>query len=431
MEGMTMTKEEKKAYVALSRRRYSELKSKKEKGEFLDGFCPVMGIDRKNAIRLLSPREKPHRRRGRPFATGMDARKLLVAIWKKAGRPCSRLLAPVLGLWIESLRRHGEEIPDDLAAEVTGMSASTIDRRLHASRPRIGGGRRPSSLAEHRREIPLKVDTWPTDAVAYAGWIEIDSVAHCGGSMAGSFCWSLTVTDTATQWTEMRITWNNGAEGVVARLREVAASLPFAVHGVNTDNGPEFLNWHLNGCFKGLFPGAKRTRSRPYNKNDNAHVEQKNGHRVRRLFGFGRFDVREAVGAMNELARLVSLNDNLYRATQKMLSKTREGHHYRKVFEKEAKTPAQRILEDKTVPRKHRDHVKALLAENDPLDLSRRIDRALLEMWRIIRKAREDAAATAGGGLALRAAPSGPPPPAVAAAKTRGTECAKSKEVVR
>ncbi len=94
---------------------------------------------------------------------------------------------------------------------------------------------------------------------------------------------------------------------------------------------------------------------------------------------------------MNELARLVSLNDNLYRATQKMLSKTREGHHHRKVFEKEAKTPAQRILEDKAVPRKHRDHVKALLAENDPLDLSRRIDRAILEMWRIIRKAREDA----------------------------------------
>ncbi len=151
-----MTKEEKNAYVALSRRRYSELKSKKEKGEFLDGFCPVMGIDRKNAIRLLSPREKPHRRRGRPFATGMDARKLLVAIWKKAGRPCARLLAPVLGMWIESLRRHGEEIPDGLAAEVTGVSASTIDRRLRASRPRIGGGRRSSSLAEHRREIPTR-----------------------------------------------------------------------------------------------------------------------------------------------------------------------------------------------------------------------------------------------------------------------------------
>ena len=135
---------------------------------------------------------------------------------------------------------------------------------------------------------------------------------------------------------------------------------------------------------------------------------------------------------MNELARLVSLNDNLYRATQKMLSKTREGHHHRKVFEKEAKNPAQRILEDKTVPRKHRDHVKALLAENDPLDLSRRIDRAILEMWRIIRKAREDAAATAGGGGPEGAARSAKPPPAaVAAARTRGTECAKSKEVVR
>ena len=305
-----MTKEEKKNYVLLLRRRYGELTDKKGKGAFLDQFCAATGMSRKNAIRRLSPKERPHRRRGRPFKADVAARNLLVRIWKLADRPCGKLLRPVLGVWIDCLRKDGADIPEETVAAVLGMSASTIDRRLRGAKPRVGGGRRASSLSEHRREVPLKVYVWPGDATSRAGWVEVDTVAHCGGSMAGSFCWTLTLADVATQWVGMRGTWNNGAEAVVGRLKEMAAALPFAVAGVNSDNGPEFLNGHLRRDFRRIFPKAIRSRSRPYRKNDNAHVEQKNGHRVRRLFGFGRMDVPEAVEAMNEVARLQSLYDS-------------------------------------------------------------------------------------------------------------------------
>lgn len=406
-----MTKEEKAQYILLSRRRYGELGCKKEKGSFLDEFCAATGMSRKNAIRRLSPHAPARRRRGRPFKADMRARRLLVRIWKLAGRPCGKLLRPVLGVWVGSLRRRGEEVPEETAAAVVGMSASTIDRRLRGAKPRAGRWRRASSLSEHRMEVPLKVDVWPRDAASRAGWVEVDTVAHCGGSMAGSFCWTLTLADVATQWVEMRCTWNNGAEAVVGRLGEMAGALPFAVAGVNSDNGPEFLNGHLRRNFGRLFPGAARTRSRPYRKNDNAHVEQKNGHRVRRLFGFGRLDVPEAVEAMNEAARLQSLYDNLYRPTQKLLSKTREGHRYRKVFEKEARTPAQRVLEDPGVGEAMKEKVRALLGRNDPAELRKSVREAMDRMWRAFSLGRRGAAAGAGVGSALRAAPPGTPPP--------------------
>ena len=414
-----MTKEEKKNYVLLSRRRYGELTDKKDKGAFLDLFCAATGMSRKNAIRRLSPKERPHRRRGRPFKADVAARDLLVRIWKLADRPCGKLLRPVLGVWIDCLRKDGADIPEETAAAVLGMSTSTIDRRLRGAKPRIGGRRRASSLSEHRREVPLKVDVWPGDATSRAGWVEVDTVAHCGGSMAGSFCWTLTLADVATQWVEMRCTWNNGAEAVVGRLKEMAEALPFAVAGVNSDNGPEFLNGHLRRDFRRIFPKAVRSRSRPYRKNDNALVEQKNGHRVRRLFGFGRMDVPEAVEAMNEVARLQSLYDNLYRATQKLLSKTMEGHRYRKVFEKGARTPAQRVLEDPGVSRARKGMVHELLDRNDPITLKRCIRAAMDRMWRIIsrEKQKRKAAAEAEGGAALCAAPSGTPPSASAAAR--------------
>ena len=412
-----MTREEKQTNLRLARRRYSELKTRGERGALLDQFCEMTGLSRKHAIRLLSPhRPKPSGRRGRPRGYGPEVQPLLVRIWELADRPCAKLLVPVLGLWVQSLRRSGQDIPPEVAGALLRMSASSIDRRLRCVRPRAGrGARRASSLAEHRREVPLKIDAWPADYAAHPGYEEADMVALCGGSMAGSFAWGLTLTDTGTQWTEGRVTWNNGARAVAGRLREALAELPFPVRGLNTDNGPEFLNAHLAREFPNLCPGASRTRSRPYEKNDNAHVEQKNGHRMRRLFGFGRHGRREAVEAMNELARLQSLFDNLYRPTQKLLSKERvEGtRKWRKHFEKQAKTPAQRVLGEAAVPEAFKERVRDLLAANDPQRLRKAIAAARRRVGKINAEcfAREQAAAAPGGrDSALRAAPSGPSP---------------------
>ena len=431
-----MTHEEKQTNLRLARRRYAELKTKKARGAFLDQYCAMTEYDRKTAIRQLSAKERPPRKRGRRFQTGMEARALLGKIWKKAGRPCAKLLQPVLGPWIESLRKTGEARDEAVVSEVLGMSARTIDRRLRTMRPRAGGSGRRRSLAEHRRAIPLKKEFWPAEAAHRAGWMEADSVAHCGGSMAGSFNWTVDLTDEATQWTELRVAWTNAAVAVAECLRQCKEAVPFPVRGVNTDNGPEYLNDTLNKCFAEIFPGAMRTRSRPYCKNDNAHVEQKNGHRARRLFGFGRYAVKEATAAMNEVARLQSLFDNLYRPTMKLLSKTRIGHKYRKVFEKDPKTPAQRVLADPTVGEESKARVRALLAQNDPLRLSRRIERAKERLLRILAQVERNAAEASapsggptGGGSALRAAPSGPPPARRAAgAPPRGHAASRTAE---
>jgi len=333
---MTLSKDEKKAMLSVGRRRYAQLHGKKARGRFLDEFCAVTGLGRKHTIATLNA---PHdtrraRRRGAPKKHSMDAVRLLVKAWKIAGKPCGKLLHPILPDYLAGLRRH-EAVDEKAAAAVLAMSASTLDRRLRHAKPGAGRGRRrEDSLAEHRRAVGLKLDVWPVDAKQVPGWLELDTVAHCGGSMAGDFFWTTTVCDVATQWTEMRPAWNRGAHAICGALRLALASLPFDVLGVNTDNGPEFLNAHLARELPALCPGAARSRSRPYVKNDNPHVEQKNGHAVRGLLGYGRLGRAEVSGTLLELLEAESLFRNLYRATFKLEGKHREACRWVKRFEK-------------------------------------------------------------------------------------------------
>ena len=378
-----MSKPEKRTTLAVCRRRYAELRGKKAKGALLDEFCALTGLHRKHALRMLNARDgRRKRRRGHPKAYSVDAVRLLTRIWKLAGRPCGKLLRPVLKDIIASLRRH-ETLDEDVAAELLKMSPSTLDRRLRHAKPRLGRSRRRAdSLAEHRRAIGLKAGVWPSSSRQTPGWVEVDTVAHCGGDMGGSFVWTLTACDTATQWTEMRPAWNKGAHAVCGALREAFGALPLKIRGVNTDNGPEFLNAHLAREFPQLCPDAVRSRSRPYAKNDNPHVEQKNGHAVRRLLGYGRLMHEETVGALRDLLAAASLLGNLYRPTLKLLEKRRENARWIKRFEKEPKTPAQRALESPDVSDADKRRVRGLLSANDFITLRQRVDRLLAEFTR-------------------------------------------------
>jgi len=373
-----MSNSEKKTTLAVCRRRYAELHGKKAKGALLDEFCALTGLHRKHALRMLNASPARHRRRrGHPRAYSMDAVRLLTRIWKLAGKPCGKLLKPILAEILSSLRRH-ETLDEALAKELLKMSPSTLDRRLGHAKPRgAKPRRRGDSLAEHRRKIGLKVDTWPAGFRQTPGWVEVDTVAHCGGDMSGSFIWTLNCCDAATGWIEMRPAWNKGAEAVCGALREAFGAFPLEIRGVNTDNGPEFLNAHLGREFPWLCPNALRSRSRPYVKNDNPHVEQKNGYAVRRLLGHGRLAHGETVGALRELLAASSLLNNLYHPTLKLLEKHREDARWVKRFEKDPKTPAQRILESADVPEAHKERVRALLAANDFIDLRERVDKLL------------------------------------------------------
>lgn len=323
-----MSKTEKDVYPGLMRRRYASMRTKRARGRTLDSYCAKTGLSRKHVIKKLSPKRRPARRRGCPTGGRADGTALLIRLWKLSDMLCGELLKPVLGLYLESFLRH-ETIPVEFCSEVLSMSASTIDRRLRKAKKKVEPARRrrrrAASLDAHRREVPLKVEAWDEAYPHTPGFIEVDTVAHCGGSMAGSFAWTLTMTDVATHWTELETVWNKGQEAVCRDISSFIARVPFTVHAINSDNGGEFLNAHLKRHFARYFPTVLRTRSRPYRKNENAHVEQKNGVHMRSLYGHARIADAELLGLMNEINRLQGLIKNLFTPTMRLLSKERPG----------------------------------------------------------------------------------------------------------
>lgn len=370
-----MTKAEREIHLAITRRRYTHLRTKKAKGRILDEYCEMSGHSRKHAIKALSPKKTPSRRRGCPPGGTHEGTALLVKLWTLSDRLCGKLLKPVLGLYLDSLRRR-QSLSSGACAEVLSMSAATIDRRLRVVKARSGGNphRRQSSLAQHRREVPLKVDTWPEAYPKEPGWIEADTVAHSGGSMAGSFIWTLTMTDVGSGWTGLDSVWNKGARGVRDAIDVFIREAPFTVVAFNSDNGGEFFNGHLKAYFASRCRTIRRSRSRRWQKNDNAHVEQKNGVLVRGLFGYGRIDDPDLLPMMKQIDRTQCLIKNLFTPTMRLLSKERQGSKCIKRYEGAPKTPAQRLLESPRVSEENKESIRRLIRTHDICELKASLD---------------------------------------------------------
>ena len=199
---------------------------------------------------------------------------------------CGKRLKSALPIWLPHYQKHYGELTGEVKKQLLMMSAASIDRMLKPLRvvnKRGLCGTKPGSLL--RKQIPIKTEQWNEE---HPGFVEADTVAHCGMSLAGDFVWSLTLTDIASTWTENRATWNKGSAGVIKQIQAIEKTLPFPLFCFDSDNGSEFLNYHLLTYFQN-HPGKtpiQSTRSRPYKKNDNAHVEQKNWTHVRQLFGY-------------------------------------------------------------------------------------------------------------------------------------------------
>ena len=230
--------------------------------------------------------------------------------------------------------------------------------------------------------------------------------------MAGSFAYTLTLTDTDSQWTELRSVWNRGGHATMLRIREIEQALPFLIKGVNSDNGPEFLNGHLIRYFKDRAVVVPQSRSRPYHKNDNARVEQKNGSHVRPLLGYDRFDDPDCIEALDELLILHSCWTNLFRPCMKLISKVKEGHRYKKRYDR-PRTPAQRVLEDHSQSREVHRRITALLAAHDCYTLKCLVQAKIRQFFSRYVLPHADTPSCPGaapGPSALRAAPPGTGP---------------------
>lgn len=346
------------------------------KTKLLEHVCAVTGMHRKAAIRkfrklqLRSPSSSPPRR-GRPCVYGSDVTAALHDVWAAASGICGELLHPAISEYVTILQRdgmwhHGEEATVKLLA----MAERTVKRRIagfaDASRVRHGlSATKPSQLKEL---IPIFTGPWQDKPLGYG---QLDTVVHCGPSLQGDMVYTVNWTDVATLWGGRRAQWNKGQRATQESLSAIRSRLPFAMLGAHPDTGSEFINWHLRDWCEA--EGIELTRSRPYHKNDNAYVEQKNGHVVRRFLGYTRYDCKDIVPVMNELYEVLDLYLNHFVPSRKCIEKVRIGSKYKRRYD-QAQTPYQRVLTHQATSQTVKDKLKAERERLNPLLLKRRVD---------------------------------------------------------
>lgn len=374
----------KREYLAAIQQRYSEA-SREEKGLILKEFCAVCSYHRKHAIRLLNQRKRgPTKRPGRkPLYRSRELLTALKRIWLATDQMCSKKLVAAIPLWLPFYERTHGKLSGKTTNQLLSVSAATIDRLLAKTRaktrPKGRCATKPGSLL--RNQIPIRTHNWD---ISQPGFMEADTVAHCGNSLAGDFIWSLTLTDIHTGWTEARATWNNGATGVIQQIENIQDGLPFELKGFDCDNGGEFINHHLLRYFTDHKPRIKFTRSRPYKKNDNAHVEQKNWSHVRQLLGYDRLDNPKLVELINNLySNQWSLLQNHFCPTLKLREKKRINSKYYKKYDT-PKTPFQRLIASEHVSKEDKDTLRKKHQALDPFKLKRQIERQLKAIFKLV-----------------------------------------------
>lgn len=380
-----MNLSERKSYLITIKRRYLEA-SKIDKSRILDEFCQVCGYHRKYAVRVLNKKNnfptkkkpgKPSRYQSKAFITALKH------IWFASDQMCSKRLKAVIPLWLPHYQNHYGELSCEITQALLDISPASIDRVLKSTRLKHGNkglcGTKPGTLL--RNQIPIRTDTWD---ITEPGYMEADTVAHCGNSLAGDFVWSLTLTDYDSGWTECRATWNKGSVGVVEQIKHIEQSIPFKLKGFDCDNGSEFLNYHLLRYFREHKNKVQFTRSRPYKKNDNAHVEQKNWTHVRQLFGYDRIEDKSVIKRMNNLyMKEWSLYQNFFCPTLKLKEKTRVNSRYQKKYFA-PQTPFQRLIDSEYIDLQTKQRLKEQYKKLDPFELKVKIERRLKAIFKHI-----------------------------------------------
>jgi len=375
-------------YLRTERLRYRR-SNRAMKKRILDEFCETHGYHRKAAARLLRQApisvrkaKKPGKKKTYEPAVLLEP---LKKIWLATDQMCGKRLQRALPLWLPHYQKHHEPLLEAISTQLLSMSAATIDRLLKPVKVRYGkglSGTKPGSLL--RKHIPISTNQWDSKHV---GFMEADTVAHCGTSLMGNFVWSITLTDIFSGWTEMRAAWNKGAAGIIEGIQDIETHLPFAIKGFDCDNGSEFLNWHLVRYFTER-PEQRQsiqfTRSRPYHSNDNAHVEQKNWTHVRQVFGYHRFDNPKLVKLMNDLyANELSLLFNFFHPCIKLIDKVRIESRIKKKYDK-AHTPYQRLMASDCLTLEQKKTLQDKFITLDPFDLQKTIQKKLKLLFKLV-----------------------------------------------
>ncbi len=361
----------------------------KTKNALLNEYCEVTGQHRKHCIRKLNnfkffQKTKKNKRGRKSIYKKSGLIKVLKRIWLAANLPCSKLLKALLPDWLPHYETTFEKIDPATLNLIEKISPATIDRIFKPIRPRFNKkGRsctKPGSLLRH--QIPIGTEQWNE---FIPGYLEADTVHHCDDSVAGQYAITANYTDLATGWTEQRAVWGKGEQGVLKQTEDVEHELPFPLLGFDSDNGGEFINEHL---FKYMTMREKNpvkfTRSRPYKKDDNAHIEQKNWTHIRQWLGYDRFDNPAVVPLLNELYKSEwRLYHNFFIPSVKLIDKKRVHSKIIKIFDK-PKTPYQRVLEadSSIVSEAKKEELRTLKASLNPFALRKAMELKLANVMR-------------------------------------------------
>lgn len=370
-----MNRESIREYVACQRERYRNA-GRKEKGKILDEVQAVTGYHRKAAVRLLSGKRRTAgavRSPGRPMVYGPEVAAAARTVYEAAGGIGAKRLRPFIPELVARLEAFGElRLSAEASILLRRASPATLDRLLAPDRTTMR--KRARSLTKPgtvlRQRIPVRTFSEWDDVPP--GFVEVDTVAHGGDNAEGFYLWTVNAVDIATGWVEMDVVWGKTQVRVGAAIQRIRRRLPVPLLGLDSDNGGEFINHGLYEYCQ--THGITFTRSRAYKKNDNAHVEQKNGAVVRRLVGYGRYMSAEAFAQLRRVYALARLHVNFFQPVMKLAGKSREGGKSRRLYD-EAKTPYQRMVESGKLSGAREAVLEKLYLSLNPLHLSRELDR--------------------------------------------------------
>ena len=387
---LKMSKQARIELLSVWREKYASVISRYRKARIIDYIMQSAGYkNRKTVIRLLSSKKMPpgKKKKGRRRIIGRKELQVIKKLWFLMGQPCGKRMEAQLPEWL-AFYAADEHIEYEKLQWVLRISAATLDRALRSTKIKQGARKaQQESLSNLKKSIEL-VDS--QRVITEPGHLYADTVSHGGSNASGDYAWTLTLTDDYTLWTGNRAVWNKGQYGVCQAFGHLFRETPFAKRSINTDNGAEFINYHLQGWLKKHHKRTKVTRSRPYHKNDNARAEERNRHKVRELVGKDRFDEQGCVSLLNKVYKYHDLLTNHFYASTRLISKHREksSGKYSRKYDK-PQTPYQRLLATLNPESKRYKKLVEQHAGLNPIELSRKVEEALRKLYEYIKRQRQ------------------------------------------
>jgi len=373
----------KNQYLKELQQKYLMSRSRKERSSILDEYCRNTHQNRKYIISKINSSFsfKPKKAKKRKQIYDGYVKAALAKLWEIFDYPCGQRLAPLLKTEVSRLRQLEEIfIPNEVAKKLTKIAPATIDRKLKHQREvlhleRKRGGPKPSSLLYKR--IPIRLTNWDTSKV---GFLEIDLVLHCGSSTHDLYISSLNTVEISSGWWEAEAIMGKGQDPTFEALKRIRKRTPFEWKGIDSDNDPAFINYHLiNYCEK---EDLEFTRSRPNKKNDNAYIEQKNWTHVRKTVGYFRYDTDEELILMNSLyEKELRLYKNFFSPVMKLIKKERIAGKVKRRYDV-PKTPYQRLIESGQISEEKKKELKIIYRSLNPAELKRKIEEKTHRLYR-------------------------------------------------